>query len=348
MDTESIKKTINDEFDKIEEKINALDNTLSGRTNPQNREIVYAYISGFFDGEGYIGVDKQNLLLSIAIANANLDVLKRIKSVFMGEICVHTEKSESCKKIWIWRINNRNWLKFFLETILPYSIVKRSQILDGLEFLERIITTKYCRGGMSLEERKYREYMYHKFKEPKHHIYSENEIRQIDKQIKTTTKTERKFNDIVYAYMSGVFDAEGCVDTHFNKRSGNIHLRIRLANTYPFILIGMKQVFGGNVNLPPKSQNIKHRQNWVWQTIAKDDVKFLLTKISKYSIVKKSQINLGFKFLETDNYQTKLLIAEKLKELKDAEYTDEEICSLNEQIANMNIDKLQYKIEDYT
>ena len=342
MDTESIKKVIDNEFDKIEEKINTLDDTLS----LQNRETVYAYIVGFFDGEGYIGVDKQRLSLIINISNTNLEILKRIKSVFRSKIYVKTEKSESSKKQWIWKISNRNDIKFFLETILPYSTVKESQIKLGLEFLENT-TDSQGRKGMSSEERKYREYMYHKFKEPKYYIYTEDEIKRFDEQIKTTTQIQREFDETVYAYISGFFDAEGCVDTHFNKRNSSIYLRTSINNTYPNILIGIKSIFNGNIKKIKKSQNIKHRQSWFWESEAKDDVKFFLTKISKYSIVKKPQINLGFKFLETDNCQTKVFIAKELKRLKDEEYTEEEIKELNEQIEDMNIDKLQHKISDY-
>jgi len=343
MDTESIKKSINDKFNDIESKVDILNDTLSGKTNTQNTETVYAYISGFFDGEGNISVNKQSLTLFARITNTNLDVLKRIKYIFKGEVYVHSEKSEVRKKSWIWYISDRNDIKFFLEMILPYSTVKRSQILDGLEFLEKITTTKYRRGGMSSEERKYRESIYLKLQEPKHHIYTQEDIKHFDKQIKNTIQCQRGINESVYAYISGFFDGEGCIDT--DKINDYIYLQARLANTYPNILIGMKQVFGGNVNTTKKSQN--RRQKWVWRSKAKDDVKFFLSKISKYSIVKKSQLNLGFKFLETNNYQTKLLIADKLKELKDEEYTNEEICSLNDQIKEMNIDKFQHTMEDY-
>ncbi len=343
MDTEVIKKVINGKFDKIEEKVNVINDKLSERINPQNIETVYAYISGFFDGEGNISVNKQSLTLFARITNTNLDILKRIKYMFKGEVYVHTEKSELRKKSWIWYISDRNDIKFFLEMILPYSTVKKSQILLGLEFLKNTTDARSSRG-MSLEERKYREYMHHKFKEPKHRIYTEDEIKHFDEQIKNTIKSQRDINESVYAYISGFFDAEGCIDT--DKINDYIYLQARLANTYPNILIGTKQVFGGNVNKIKKSQN--RRQKWVWRSKAKDDVKFFLTKISKYSIVKKSQINLGFKFLETNNYQTKLLIADKLKELKDEEYTNEEICSLNDQIKEMNVNKFQHTMEDYT
>jgi len=304
---------------------------------------VCAYISGFYDGEGCIQIHKKTLGLRTHIANTNLDILKRIKSVFKGEIYIKSEKSESYKQQWGWHIYNRIELNFLLETILQYSTVKKSQILDGLEFLEK---TKSSMGKqLSYEERKYREYMYHKFKEPKHYLYTEEEIKWFDEQIKNTIQCQGKFDEFVYAYISGFFDAEGTIGAYEDKHN-SLYLRTSISNTYPSILIGMKKVFGGNVTLHIKS-NLNRRQSWIWRIGDIDDMKFFLTKILSYSIVKKPQIELGLKFLETDNYQTKLLIANKLKEMKDVEYIDEEMCLLNYQIKEMNIDKFQHTMEDY-
>lgn len=316
-----------------------------------NKNVV-SYITGFTDGEGCIEIHKRNLRLNIITGNTNLEILKRIKSIFKGEIYKQKKllNYQYRKQSWSWHNNNRTNQKFFLETILPYSSVKRQQILDALEFLKNIKSYHGGKGyndSITLEERKYREMMYLKIQYPKHRIYTQEEIDEFQKQIDNTTQIQREFDEDVYAYISGFVDAEGCVDTHLDKRSNNIYLRISLINTYPKTLIMIKSVFGGNINLRKKSKNLNKRRSWNLEIQTKINVKFFLTKILPYSIVKKPQIELGLKFLETDNYQIKLLIAQELKKLKDEEYTEEQIEELNEQIEDMNVDKLQHKLEEY-
>jgi len=107
MDTEIIKKIINNKFDKIEDKVNTLNDTLSEKTTPLNNELPHAYIAGFFDGEGTIGVYKDkrnnNISLKSEIMNTNLEILKRIKSVFKGEIYIRKkqEKQPEHKQQWV-------------------------------------------------------------------------------------------------------------------------------------------------------------------------------------------------------------------------------------------------------
>ncbi len=349
MDIEVIKKIFNDKFDKIEEKVDTLNNTLSEESKKDiNREVI-AYIAGFFDGEGYIGAEKDRkndkILLRTFIGNTNLEILKRIKSIFKGNIHIQYETTKIFKKAWIWRISDRANLRIFLETILPYSTVKRSQIIESLNYLKN--TTHTQGKGISLEERKYRELIYLKLQELKRQIYTQEEIYVIQKQIDNTTQSQEEFDEYVYAYIAGFFDAEGSIGAYEDNIYNKISLRVIINNTYPYILIKIKGAFGGNVHKNPKLENIKRRQIWSWKTEAKDDVKFFLNKIFPYSIVKKPQIELGLKFLETNNYQIKLLIADKLKKMKDIEYTDEEIKILNEQIKEMNIDKLQKTMMDF-
>lgn len=315
-------------------------------------ENVVAYITGFFDGEGTIGVYKRNsqnsIKLEINIANTNLEVLKRIKNVFSGEINNRSssKRYSNRKKAWQWIIGNRYKQKFFLEHIFPYLIVKKSQVELGLEYLER--TSESQGECLSQEESTFRESYINKFKIQKHYFYTTEEVERFNSLIKTTKHSQIVIRESVYSYIAGFFDAEGSVGAYFNKNNNDIILQVSISNTYPFILIKLKSIFGGNVNIEKRQEkSLKWKKKWIWRTLAINDVKFFLTKILPYSIAKKPQIELGLKFLETDNYQTKILIADELMKMKDIEYTDEEICSLNKQIDDMNVDKLQHKLADY-
>jgi hypothetical protein len=189
--------------------------------------------------------------------------------------------------------------------------------------------------------------MYIKLKEPKYYIYTQKDINDVRERINNTKQTKIELQSFNWSSACGFFDSEGCINALLYKKNNYMNLRIRIKNTYPYILIKFKEAFGGNVNPRKKSENPKHRQKWEWRTNKKDSVRFFLTKILPYSIIKKPQIELGLKFLETDNYQAKLFISQELKRLKDEEYTEEQIKELNEQIEDMNVDKLQHKLEEY-
>lgn len=324
-------------------------------------KVVIAYITGFFDGEGCVQLKKDtrnNIQFSISLSNTNLDILKRIKSVFRGEVYIKSEGCENHKKQWVWEIKNRVDIKFFLKTILPYSTVKLSQIKLGLEYLERTTKgTPYKR--LPSGEQKLRESYIEKFREPKHYHYSIEEVKRFDNLIKTTKQTYEDVEDHVYSYISGFFDAEGLIGAYRNSNRDDINLRITLANTYLPILIGLKATFGGNVILHKKpEEHLEWRQRWDWKIDNKNDQLFFLNKIIPYSIVKRQQLELGLKWFElTKNHsndripfeeqQTRQLIADKLKEMKNEEYTNEEIKDLNELIEDMNIDKHQKTMMDF-
>lgn len=207
MNTESIKKVINDKFDEIEYKVynltsNSADNKekIYGYTVKQlleeikrlNKELVYSNIAGFFDGEGYIGTHitkKKNssvISLEIGIGNTNLEILVKMKKIFNGNISAKLVK-ENRKQWWAWNIDNRDEKKFFLEKMLPYSTVKRQQIEYGLRFLE-LTTDSRGKGRVSLEEQKIRQYFSDKLKEMKDIEYTNEELKVLENEIKDTKK----------------------------------------------------------------------------------------------------------------------------------------------------------------
>jgi hypothetical protein len=72
---------------------------LSKNKKEIDRDVI-GYITLFFDGGGYVGINKDTLLLEIYITNTNLDVLIRTKGVFKGEIYPDSRESETRKKAW--------------------------------------------------------------------------------------------------------------------------------------------------------------------------------------------------------------------------------------------------------
>ena len=158
---------------------------------------VYAYISGFFDGEGCVGthIDKRNsphtINLRIHIANTNYEVLVKIKNVFGGKIYPHHQHLKNRKDAWDWYIIDRNELKNFLEKILPYSTVKRQQIKYGLKYLELTSDARNGRSGISNEEQKIRQFISDKLKELKDIELSVSELDMIE-EIKNINKDKNQ------------------------------------------------------------------------------------------------------------------------------------------------------------
>lgn len=93
-----------------------------------------AYFSGLFDGEGCVSIRQSpRYKLSVSLGNKNYEVLELLQEHYGGGIYHHsTVKGSTC---WAWRVNGVFSLEF-LESILPYSIIKRDQIKLGIRFIK--------------------------------------------------------------------------------------------------------------------------------------------------------------------------------------------------------------------
>lgn len=116
--------------DSIEQKV------INNFMPDMSQDIAIGYISGFFDGEGYIGIQKgtrDSFQLSIACSNSNLDILKLYEKNFGGEI--RPVEDSKNKSNFQWNIRNNDALSF-LKTIEKLTVVKRKQIHFAIEFQE--------------------------------------------------------------------------------------------------------------------------------------------------------------------------------------------------------------------
>lgn len=110
-----------------------------------------AYISGFFDGEGSIGIGGPgNNQVIVRLGQNIIDPLEEIRSIYGGTI---TEDKRGKYIGYQWKITSRN-AKEFLQDILPHSIIKKKQIQIGLDFIETIGKSK--NNPLSQKDRRYR------------------------------------------------------------------------------------------------------------------------------------------------------------------------------------------------
>ena len=101
-------------------------------------DIKTGYFAGFFDGEGYVGIDegkKGSYTLRVAINNSNLDILKMYNNEYGGKIRPLNNKNskEHHKQLYQWYVDSNESLSF-LNVIYPFIRVKKEETKYAIEF----------------------------------------------------------------------------------------------------------------------------------------------------------------------------------------------------------------------
>ena len=124
------------------------------------------YLSGFFDGEGYVGIDKgkrDSYSLRIAIGSSNFNILKLYETKFGGRIRHPQKNKEYYKEEYQWNLDHFHTLPF-LKYVQNTIIVKSRQVQLAIEFQEwhnKIGIIKTC------EQKQKAEWYYNTLKELK-------------------------------------------------------------------------------------------------------------------------------------------------------------------------------------
>ena len=115
-------------------------------------EIKKGYITGFYDAEGMVSIEKTYNLV-VLINQSYKPVLERIDREFKSPygITVHSKEGHDKrgthnKNAWRWRLNSDDAIPF-LKYILQYSIEKRPQIELAIKYQETITSHKNSRRG---------------------------------------------------------------------------------------------------------------------------------------------------------------------------------------------------------
>ncbi len=117
-----------------------------------------AYCAGFFDGEGCISLCKDNnsvYRLYIKISSTDYSVLEWVQEHFGGSIYRERKGTEKRKESWGWYCKTEDQI-VFLFGILPYTIIKRAQIIEALNYhFEKQNGGKLTEDEFALRERYY-------------------------------------------------------------------------------------------------------------------------------------------------------------------------------------------------
>ena len=139
----------------------------------RGKPIELAYIAGFVDGEGCIGIYKRNYpnkpnwapryYTQVFIVNTDKNILKWIETFFVGTM--HKKKKYNIKhrQGFVFYIRG-NETPLFLKAILPYLKIKKEQAKLVLDFHQKIKKVKGAFGRQMLDEKeiKKREQFYQK------------------------------------------------------------------------------------------------------------------------------------------------------------------------------------------
>lgn len=104
------------------------------------------YLAGFFDGEGCVYISKHKgkknnpyYAVRLTIANTYKPVIDLIEEAFDGFTQrTSAEKSDNQRSAFACEIYRKDKIKEFIKMILPYTIVKKEQLIMALEFLEHM------------------------------------------------------------------------------------------------------------------------------------------------------------------------------------------------------------------
>jgi hypothetical protein len=111
-----------------------------------------AYIAGFMDGEGSIGLYEKRreghiygFAPRITVSNTNSDVVRWLFDLFGGSLC-HVDRSQDAGKekwrgVWQWQLEHNHTINIFLQMIQPWLRNKQEECLLMLQ---------YCQGRTEL------------------------------------------------------------------------------------------------------------------------------------------------------------------------------------------------------
>ncbi len=115
-------------------------------------EIELSYLAGFFDGEGTVNISRPKSsrmphTLYVSIANTDLEVIKKLPSIFGGSTYMKKRVESHHRPLMVWSAPALSG-QGFLKAVLPYLKIKKRQAEIAIEFQG----TKVCHSGQLTQE----------------------------------------------------------------------------------------------------------------------------------------------------------------------------------------------------
>lgn len=221
-----------------------------------------AYLSGFFDGDGSISIEKlkeTGYTLRIKFCQSNENLIKKIQRVYPF---MHYDGGLRNN-----RQNNRceyqlraagKQIEPLVDDLLKYSILKYEQLLEAKKFFKLI----------NVKDKN----------DEKHVIY--NKLKELKKQ-----SYIKPYERLSIPYISGFFDAEGSIGIYSSS------LRVKITQKSDIIILQ---------KIAERYENKNKIDNYAISFYGKNSLQFL-TDINSYCIYKKSQILAAIDYIDTLN-----------------------------------------------
>lgn len=197
------------------------------------------YFAGLFDAEGCIGL-LNNGAFNISLEMANEEIPNLFKERFGGAI--YTRKRKERKQTWTWKINSIASISLnFLNSILPYSIVKKSQLRDLKDYLNNSRT----------DRAKLRQH-YSKYIRIAKCPYRSS-IKDIRRRI------PQEYTESFAKWLAGFIDGDGnfVCNTYIDKRNGRRYFgrQLSVASIYLDALVYINERVQGSFTESPRTKN---------------------------------------------------------------------------------------------
>lgn len=261
----------------------------------ENDSHPFQYTAGVFDAEGTLSLVPNGAFI-IGIEISNEKIPKLFQEKFGGKIYERQRKDR--KKTWTWRINSINEQAiFFLKALIPYSIIKKSQMQRLLDYLllkredrrnsraNAVSTIKSLKSPLPLK------------------------IKQ------AYPRNIKEFPSLNFEmWLAGVFDGDGNIvcNIYKDKRNNKSYFghQISMASIYLDSLIPINDHFEGTFTTLNRSKNTVFK----WTCRRYEEQRFCHS-IYPFLRIKKEQCKLFQKFISSENLHEKYEIINQIKHL---------------------------------
>lgn len=225
-------------------------------------------MAGVIDGDGHLGILKHpRFSPAIQFVNESLPLMKFAVLHFGGTF--RKEPIPSGKDFYRWTLYGKQAQTQFIEDLLPYLLIKKSQAVVLLEFL------KIDSGDYDPERRQA--------------LFLA--IREARALSSVETETQNKLDDkMACAYGAGLIDTDGHIAVRTvksGKQAGGLRTRIELVNVYKPALDALQAQFGGFVTHKKTDPKWTPRHRWI-VTDRKNQERFLLAALP-YFVAKREK-----------------------------------------------------------
>ena len=232
------------------------------------------YFAGLFDAEGYVTLGKDGRFhIGTEVANEEIPAL--FKENFGGNI--YSRCREKRKKTWTWIITNSNEALSFIDKILPFSVIKKTQLNRLKDYLEQPRDKR----------REIRNDTSHQISQLKQPI----ELTKLD----ITNRCEKIPDEAFWKWLAGFFDGDGnfCVYEYQGKKSKIFDSWISVFNTHPDSICFVHDRIIGSI------AQYKGTKFPIWKWVCnQQNSQFVCESVYPFLKIKKEQCKLVLEFLE--------------------------------------------------